>query len=143
LLNAYQRLHLVQKAIADNLKLKASDVEFKLPKPSYTIETLIYLQEKYPKNEFSIIMGSDSYSNITKWKNYELLLNNYQIIIYERPNFSVIPVVVDTKSIQILNAPLLEISATFIRSAIKNKKSIKYLVPDCVLDEIERNGYYR
>lgn len=143
LLNAYQRLHLVQKAIADNLKLKASDVEFKLPKPSYTIETLIYLQEKYPKNEFSIIMGSDSYSNITKWKNYKLLLNNYQIIIYERPNFSVLPVVVDTKSIQLLNAPLLDISATFIRTAIKNKKSIKYLVPDCVLDEIENNGYYR
>ena len=142
LLNAYQRLHLVQIAIADNLQLKASDVEFKLPKPSYTIDTLTYLQEKHPKNSFSIIMGSDSFSNLSKWKNYELLLKNYLFIIYERPGFPV----AKSKSlsnIYVLNAPLLDISATNIRTLIKNKISAKYLLPDNVLHEIEKNGYYK
>ncbi len=142
LLNAYQRLHLVQIAIADNTKLRASDVEFKLPKPSFTIDTLTYLQEKYPNNVFSIVMGSDSYSNITKWKNYELLLRNYSVIVYLRPNFPVLQLE-NVKSLQVLNAPLLDISATFIRTAIKNKTSIKYLVSDCVLDEIYNNSYYK
>ena len=87
LLNEYHRLHLIQKAIEDNPKLKASDIEFRLSKPSYTIDTLIYLEEKYPKHKFSIVMGSDSFQNINNWKNAEVLKKNYSFIIYERPGF--------------------------------------------------------
>ena len=87
LLNEYHRLHLVNLAIEGNVKLKASDVEFKLPKPSYTIDTLTYLKEKYPQNEFVVVMGSDSYQNLTQWKNYTTLISNYSFIVYQRPGF--------------------------------------------------------
>ena len=142
LLNEYHRLHLVQKAIEDNPKLKASDIEFRLSKPSYTINTLIYLEEKYPKHKFSIVMGSDSYQNINNWKNAEVLKKNYSFIIYERPGFEM-EKSIDNEKIQILKAPLLEISATTIRNHIKSGKSIKYIVPDMVDKEIIENGYYK
>ena len=141
LLNEYDRLHLVQLAVRENIKLKASDVEFKLPKPSYTIDTLAYLQEKYPKHQFSVIMGSDSYCNIHKWKNSDVLLANHKLIIYIRPNFSIKENLRD--NVEILNAPLLNISATLIRETIKQNRSIQYLVHDAVCDEIERTGYYK
>jgi nicotinate-nucleotide adenylyltransferase len=142
LLNEYQRLHLVQLAIEDNDKLRASDVEFKLPKPSYTIDTLTYLQEKYPNHQFSVIMGSDSFTNISKWKNATVLLKNYKIIIYQRPEFLIDSNSVTT-SLTILKAPMLDISATEIRSNIKHHKSIQYLVSDKVRGEIDKNGYYK
>ena len=89
LLNEYHRLHLVQLALGDDPQLKASDVEFKLPRPSYTIDTLTYLKEKYPQHRFSIIMGSDSFQNLPRWKNFDLLLKNYSFIIYRRPGFEI------------------------------------------------------
>lgn len=141
LLNEYDRLNLVNIAIEGNEKLKASDIEFKLPKPSYTVDTLIYLKEKYPGHEFVVIIGSDSYLNIHKWKNFEILQKDYRFIIFERPAFPV-----DKKTLpqkwKILQAPLLEISSTYIRTQIKAGKSIKYLVTEPVRKEIERNGYY-
>jgi nicotinate-nucleotide adenylyltransferase len=140
LLNEYHRLHLVQLAIEDDEQLKTSDVEFKLPRPSYTIDTLTYLTEKYPTHSFSVIMGSDSMQNIARWKNHELLLNNYPFYIYQRPNFIVNDL---PGKIQILNAPLLEISSTEIRKLLKADKSIRYLVPEPVRLEIEKAGYYR
>lgn len=142
LLNEYHRLHLVNAAIEGEKNLKASSFEFQLPKPSYTIDTLIHLQEKYPTHEFAIIMGSDSFCNIHKWKNYEVLLKEYQIYIYERPGF---PVNVTDKQtmIHVVKAPLLEISSTQIRTLIKEGKSIRYLVPDIVKEEIENNSYYK
>jgi len=140
LLNEHHRLHLVSTAIEGEYKLKASSVEFKLPKPSYTIDTLTYLSEKYPRHQFSIIMGSDGFQNIAKWKNYEALLQSYKIYIYKRPGFEV------TENyggdIVILDAPLLEISSTHIRELIRNGKSIRYLVTDAVKEEIEKNNYY-
>jgi len=142
LLNEYHRLHLVQKAIEDNPKLKASDIEFRLSKPSYTIDTLIYLEEKYPKHKFSIVMGSDSFQNINNWKNAEVLKKNYSFIIYERPGFEM-KENSETENVKILKAPLLEISATTIRNNIKTGKSIQYLVPDTVNKEINVNGYYK
>ena len=142
LLNEYHRLHLVQKAIEDNPKLKASDIEFRLSKPSYTIDTLIYLEEKYPKHNFSIIMGSDSFQNINNWKNAEVLKKNYSFIIYERPGFEM-DKNIENEKVKILNAPLLEISATAIRNNIKAGKSIQYIVPDAVNKEIIENGYYK
>ena len=140
LLNERHRISLVKLAIEDEQNLKASDAEFKLPKPSYTIDTLIYLSEKYPGYEFSVIMGSDGFQNIEKWKNYEQIINNYTIYIYMRPGFEVINKYGD--NIIQVKAPLLEISATEIRKNIKSGKSIRYLVTDVVMKEIKEKGYY-
>jgi nicotinate-nucleotide adenylyltransferase len=141
LLNEYHRLHLVRLAVEDDLRLKASDVEFKLPRPSYTIDTLTYLREKYPTNEFSIVMGSDSFQNLSRWKNFEQLVRDYSFIIYQRPGFPI----TDNHgaNISILQAPLLQLSATEIRDNIRSGKSIRYLVPDAVREEIEQNHYYK
>lgn len=141
LLNEYDRLHLVNLAIDDETRIKASDVEFKLPRPSYTIDTLTYLKEKYPQHQFSIIMGSDGFQNLPKWKNADLLMKEYPFIIYKRPGFDVTETW--NAKVQILDAPLLDISATLIRNNIREGKSIRYLVPDKVKEEIERNNYYK
>ena len=141
LLNEYQRLHLVQKAIEDDTRLKASDIEFSLPRPSYTVDTLIYLQEKYPQHSFSVILGSDSFQNLSKWKNAEVLAAGYEFLIYKRPGFEVNNHL--HAKIHVLDAPLLQISATHIRELIKSGKSIKYLVPPIVEDEITKSGYYK
>ncbi len=140
LLNEYHRLHLVQSAVQEDLRFRVSDVEFKLPKPSYTIDTLTYLTEKYPENEFTLIMGTDSFQNISKWKNADLLLKNYSFVLYPRPGFEVKNA---HANITIVSAPLLEVSATAIRKSIKDGKSIRYLVPDNVREEIERSCYYK
>jgi nicotinate-nucleotide adenylyltransferase len=140
LLNEHHRRHLIDLSIEGEKKLKTSNVEFKLPKPSYTIDTLTYLSEKYPHHQFSIIMGSDSFSNIKRWKNYEVLLRNYPIYIYERPGFKVTGN--QESNITLLQAPLLEISSTHIRELVRSGKSIRYLVPDIVKEEIEQQQYY-
>ena len=142
LLNEYHRLYLVQLAIEGDTRFKASDIEFKLPKPSYTIDTLTYLREKYPNNEYSIIMGSDSFQNLPKWKNADYLLANYSIYVYKRPGNETLPVYTGAKEIHELDAPLLPISSTYVRKNIKDGKSIRYLVPESVRAEIERNSYY-
>jgi nicotinate-nucleotide adenylyltransferase len=142
LLNEYQRLHLVQVAIEGEDHLRASDIEFKLPKPSYTIDTLTYLREKYPQHQFSLILGGDSFQNLPKWKNGDIILRDYPLYIYQRPGFG-IATPENAKQITILDAPLLELSSTRIRQAIKEKKSVRYLVPDSVAQEIEQNNYYR
>ena len=141
LLNKYHRKYLVDVAIDGERKLRSSTIEFSLPIPSYTINTLTYLKEKYPNSTFSLIMGSDSLQNITKWKNYEVLIKNYQILVYERAGF-----IYENnfgKNILILKAPLLNISSTKIRDMIKRGNSIKFLVPDVVKEEIEKNHYYK
>lgn len=141
LLNEYDRLHLVNLAIEHSPKMKASDIEFRLPKPSYTIDTLTYLKEKYPQHEFAVIMGGDSWQNLKQWKNSEQIMQDYPIYVYQRPGLehakTTIPNVV------FLKAPLLEISATHIRELVQEGKSIRYLVPDVVCDEIEKAGYYK
>lgn len=141
LLNEYDRLHLVQTAIESSNNLKASQVEFSLPKPSYTVDTLAYLKEKYPTYEFAIIMGSDSFCNLPKWKNYKAVIKHYCLYIYSRPGFIVDNVI--GADITIIDAPLLEISSTHIRNLIKERKSIRFLLPDKVMEEIEKNNYYR
>jgi nicotinate-nucleotide adenylyltransferase len=131
----------VQLAIENETKFKASNIEFSLPRPSYTIDTLSYLADKYPQHEFSIIMGGDSFQNITKWKNYEILLKNHKIIVYNRPGFTIDLSL--SKNIEVVNAPLLDISSTYIRKLIKEKKSIRYLVSDEVRNDIKANGFYK
>lgn len=140
LLNERHRKHLIDLCIEGEPKLRTSGVEFKLPKPSYTIDTLTYLAEKYEQHTFFIIMGSDSLINIKKWKNSETLLKNYEIYVYERPGFQINPCM-DT-GIHFLKAPLLDISSTRIRELIRAKKSIRFLVPDAVKEEIEKHQYY-
>ena len=141
LLNEYHRLHLVELAIEENTRFRASNVEFHLPKPSYTIDTLTYLTEKFPLEQFSVIMGSDSFQNIHRWKNFEQLVADYELIVYKRPGFDV----VETHGARLteLQAPLLEISSSFIRRQVKDSKSIRYLVPDKVWEYIEGNRYYK
>lgn len=139
--NEYDRLHLVSKATEDDPRLKASDIEFNLPRPSYTVHTLAYLKEKYPSCKFSLIMGSDSFQNLGKWKNAEIIISDHPIIVYKRPGFDV-----ENKpgaNLQLLDAPLLEISATHIRELIKQGKSIKYLVHPKVEEEIIAGGLFR
>ena len=141
LLNEYHRLHLAKVALEGETKIKASDIEFRLPKPSYTVNTLAYLEEKYPTYEFAIIMGSDSYQNLDKWKNASVIQDRYSIYVYERPGF---PVRRDLPTkLTVLSAPLLQISATQIREMISSGKSVRYFLPDSVKEEIERNHYYK
>lgn len=141
LLNEYQRLALVNVAIEGDDRFKTSTIEFSLPKPSYTIDTLTYLKEKYPNYKFVIIVGSDSINNIYKWKNFEQLLANYEFLVYERPGF--VPTFEKNIKATIVKAPMLDISSTQIRKYIKDGKKINYLVPHAVQQEIENNAYYK
>lgn len=140
LLNEYDRLDLVKLAIEDNFGMETCDIEFKLSKPSYTVDTLAYLREKYPTHQFSVIMGSDSYQNLDKWKNSEVLINQYNFIVYPRPGFTVEPK--SEKTLVLAGTPSLEISASFIRNSIKEKKSVRYLLTERICKEIEKQGYY-
>ncbi len=141
LLNEHHRFFLLQEAIEGEKFMKVSNVEFKLPKPSYTVNTLAYLQEKHPSTQFSIIMGSDSFQNLGKWHNAPVIIENYPIIIYKRPGFEINNSI--HANISVADAPLLQISSTHIREMIKSGQSIRYLVPDVVKNEIEIKGYYR
>ena len=141
LLNEYHRLHLVKLATENDNRIKASDIEFTLPRPSYTSATLAYLREKYPEHTFSIIMGSDSFQNLGKWKNVDTIIRNHSIYIYRRPGFEVTETF--NATIEIVDAPLLELSATLVRKNIQQGKSIRYLVPENVREEIEKGGYYK
>lgn len=140
LLNEYDRLHLVKLAIEDNPKFRASDVEFHLPKPSYTIDTLTYLREKFPLEQFSVIMGSDSFQNVKRWKNWEQLLAQYPILVYRRRGFPVAES--EAAAVAVFDAPILDISASFIRNEIKAKRSVRYLLPDEVWKYVSENRYY-
>lgn len=135
------RFNLVHMAIGENSKLMASDIEFNLPKPSYTIDTLTYLYEKYPDKTFSLIMGGDNVPTLSKWKNSELLLERYKIYVYNRPGIN-LGLLAEHKNIIVVDAPLLDISSTYIRKLINEKKSIQYLVPDVVRKEIESSNMY-
>ncbi len=141
LLNEYHRLHLIRTAIEGENNLRVSNIEFGLPKPSYTADTLTYLREKYPQHEFCIIMGSDSFENLHKWKNFKHIIRSTKIYIYLRPDYPVSNTI--NANVEIVNAPLIEISSTRIRELIKNGKSFRYLVPDAVRDEIVNNSYYK
>jgi nicotinate-nucleotide adenylyltransferase len=141
LLNEYDRLHLLKLATEEDSRVKISDIEFSLPKPSYTSITLAHLHEKYPDHEFSLIMGSDSFQNLHKWKNFEYIISGYPIYVYLRPGFEITNHV--NAKLTIVDAPLLQISATQIRQLIKEGKSIRYMVPDKVREEIEKGGYYK
>jgi nicotinate-nucleotide adenylyltransferase len=141
LLNENHRFRLVELAIESAHGLRASKVEFKLPRPSYTVDTLTYLKEQYPQHEWVIIMGSDGFQNIQQWKNAEYLQANYSIYIYPRPGFTLENQ--ENAKVKQIPAPLLEISSTHIRYLIAGRKSIRYLVPEKVASEITQQHYYQ
>ena len=142
LLREYDRLHLINLAIEDNKNLKASNIEFKLPEPSYTIDTLIYLKEKHPEHEFCLIMGSDNLETLHKWKNYELILKNYPLYIYKRRGTDKNPYP-DLKTIHFLDFPYLDISATFIRENLSKGISMQYFLPEPVWKYIDEMNLYK
>ncbi len=130
------RYFLVQLAIEDNPNFRASNIEFSLPMPSYTIDTLTVLREKYPEKEFVLIMGGDNLVTLHKWKNVDLLLRDYAIYVYKRPGLEV-PDYSEKGNVRIFeDVPQMNISATYIRRCVRNGKSIQYLVPDKVYEEI-------
>ena len=142
LLGEYDRLNLINLAIENNPKLKASDIEFKLPQPSYTIDTLSYLKDKFPKHEFTLIMGSDNLATLHKWKNYRQLIEQYPIIVYQRRGFTKNPFP-EVKTIQHIDFPFIDISSTFIREQIKKGISVRYFMPDVVWQYIEEMKFYK
>jgi nicotinate-nucleotide adenylyltransferase len=144
LLDDHERLQLVNLATEDYPKIKPSDIEFKLPQPNYTINTLAHLQDKFPQHEFSLIMGEDNLNSLHKWKNYEVILKNYAIYVYprisselENSNFR------NNPNIHFIDAPIVEISSTFIRENIKNKKNVQPLLPSKVWEYIDHNNIYK
>lgn len=144
LLDDHERLQLVNLATENYPKIKPSDIEFKLPQPNYTVNTLAHLQDKFPQHEFSLIMGEDNLKSLHKWKNYEVILKNYAIYVYprisselENSNFR------NNPNIHFIDAPIVEISSTFIRENIKNKKNVQPLLPSKVWEYIDHNNIYK
>jgi len=141
LLHEFDRLDMVELAIQDNYKLKVTDIEFHLDKPSYTIDTLTVIQEKFPENEFALIMGSDNLKQFKKWKNYDKILEYFSLYVYPRPDSQETDLDNHFK-VHFVKAPMMAISATFIRNCIKNNQSIKYLVPEVVEKHIQHKKFY-
>ena len=142
LLNDYDRLEMVQLAIEGDDRMQVSDIEFYLPKPSYTIDTLTYLQERNPGKIFKILMGSDNLENFHKWKNHEVILEHFGVVIYPRPGFD--PSKIEHPNIVVAeNAPQMEISSSFIRNAIKEGKDIRHFLPVKVWSFIDKKGFYK
>ena len=142
LLQDYHRMTLVKIAIGDNRKLKASDIEFKLPRPSYTIHTLAYLFEKFPEHQFVLILGSDNLESFTKWKNYEQILEQVELYVYPRKD-SHGGELINHPKVKIISAPVMEISSSFIREAIKNKKDVRYMMPEKVWEYVDEMNFYK
>lgn len=153
LLADYHRLALVREAVADNNNLRASNIEFDLPKPSYTVNTLVHLIERQPGYEFALIMGEDNLRTIHKWKNYEQILNNHKLYVYPRAltesereenrAISDIPKeLLEHKNIELCDAPVMKVSASFIRKAIKEKKDVRYLLTEPVYKYVKEMHFY-
>ncbi len=144
LLDNYQRLEMVYRATKDYTKLKPSDIEFSLPQPNYTINTLVYLQEKYPDYAFSLIMGEDNLKGFHKWKNYELILESHHIYVYPRISENKIETQFDGhKKIHHIDAPIMELSSTLIRNAIKAGKNVKPMLPEFVWEYLDEMNFYK
>lgn len=142
LLGQNQRLYMVNVAVEDYPKFKSCTIEFDLPQPSYTVNTLAHLKEKYPQHTFSLIIGQDNLVTFDKWKNYEEILKQFKLYVYPRPNcgeskFDRHPNVIFTK------APMMDISSTFIRDAIKNKKDVSLFLPAKAWEYVDSMNFYK
>jgi len=144
LLADYHRLQMVHLATQDYDKIIPSDIEFKLPQPNYTVNTLAHLQEKFPQHEFSLIMGEDNLKSLKKWKNFELILNDYHLYVYPRISTDEVPEEFQNHpNIHKVDAPIIELSSTFIRNGIKDQKNIKPMLDANVWEYINHNLFYK
>ena len=149
LLKDHNRLDMVEIAIRNYPKMRASNAEFSLPTPSYTVDTLTYLNEKYPDYSFSLIMGEDNLKSLHKWKNYEILLKNHHIIVYPRvskndaPNSETVSELKNHENISLIDAPIIELSATEIRNMIKDNKNVRPMLPPEVFEYLDGSKFYR
>ena len=144
LLDNHQRLELVFRATKDYPKLAPSAIEFNLPQPNYTVRTLAYLEEKHPENQFALIMGEDNLRSLPKWKNAEVIMGNYPIYVYPRKmNPSSISASFSSETVTYIDAPIIEVSSTFIRQQIKEGKNIKALLPMAVWNYIDEMNFYK
>lgn len=151
LLEDYHRLAMVRIALEDNPNLEVSDIEFKLPKPSYTINTLVALEEKYPKNEFSLIMGEDNLRTLHKWKNYDQILNNHDIYVYPRALTEEEQekitrkqnTMLDHERVHLIKAPIMKISSSIIRKAVSEGKDVQYLLTSPVHKYLTEMNFYK
>lgn len=145
LLSDHNRLDMVQLAAKNYPKMRVSNVEFSLPKPSYTIDTLTYLKEKYPDHSFALIMGEDNLKGLRKWKNSEKLIENYQIIVYPRlfEGDKQEKEFLKHDNISMVNAPIIELSATEIRNMIKNGKNVRPMLPPEVFEYLDGSNFYK
>lgn len=142
LLHEFDRFKMVEQAIADNFKFRASDVEFNMPRPSYTADTLAYLSDKNPQHDFKLIIGEDNLLHFHKWKNHKTILENFGLYVYPRPQVDKSKIRVSHENIKYVDSPMLDISATFIRSSIRNEHSVQYLLPPAVVDYIKLKKFY-
>ncbi len=143
LLDDYHRLQMVHLATEDYPKLKPSDIEFKLSQPNYTVNTLAHLHDKFPNHEFSLIMGEDNLKSLHKWKNFEFLLENHDIYVYPRVSeVTEVAQLKDHPRVKMVDAPVVEISSTFIRDNIKKHKNIQPLLPTKVWNYVDHNLFY-
>lgn len=145
LLHEFDRLDMVEAAIADNFKLKTTDVEFHMTRPNYTVDTLAYLTDKHPDKNFKLIIGEDNLVSFPKWKNHEVILDDYGLYVYPRPlKDSQQPNtdIHEHPNVKIIEAPRIDISATMIRRFVRENRSIRYLVPDPVIDLIKMKKFY-
>jgi nicotinate-nucleotide adenylyltransferase len=143
LLADYHRLELVNRAIENDDSFRASNIEFNLPKPSYTIDTLTYLHERFPEHSFVILMGADNLESFPKWKNFEMIIENYGVIVYPRPGFD-LSKVPGHKNITVAEGvPLMEISSSFIRNAIKEGKNVRHFMPEKAWLYLDEMNFYR
>lgn len=145
LLTDHNRLDMVQLAVKNYPKMRASNVEFSLPKPSYTIDTLTYLKEKYPNYSFALIMGEDNLDSLPKWKNAEKLMSDYQIIVYPRTfeGEKKDSEYLQHENISMVNAPIIELSATEIRNMIKEGKNVRPMLPTEVFEYLDGSSFYK
>ena len=142
LLQDYHRLDMLKMAVKNDTRFEVCDIEFNMPKPSYTIDTLKLLSERYPNNEFCLICGMDNLTNFDKWKNYQDILDNYNIFVYPRKNYDG-GELINHKSIHLIDAPEIEISSTFIRKAVADNKDIRYFMPEVSYKYMIENSFYK
>ncbi len=144
LLDDHQRLEMVYQAVKDYPKLRQSDIEFNLPQPNYTINTLVHLEEKFPDHEFALIMGEDNLKSFHKWKNYQLILKLHDIYVYPRISEGKVETQFDEHSkIHHVNSPIMELSSTFIRKSIKEGKNVRPMLPENVWEYLDEMNFYK
>lgn len=142
LLDDRQRLYMVNLAIEDDARFKASDVEFSLSQPSYTCHTLAHLADKFPNREFALIMGEDNLQTIDKWLNYQWILDNYDLYVYPRPKCDA-GVYRGLPRVHFVDAPQVELSSTHIRESIRRRQAVRYMLPSKVFEYIDEMNFYK